>query len=377
MPALRVDPMMTMTPMMMSQSCKAISAIAETPAVCGMNRRDASVGAWYSNIIADGAAVGQVAAGGNIVYNALDALGSTAETVNAGNGQVTPMRYYPYGEIENDNSAEYMWTNQIRDVNGNDHFWFRNYAAPLARWLKPDPLNLGAVDPTDPQSWNLYAYVRNNPLEMFDPLGLDGCVPVSPGENGTPGLCPPGQIWQMDGNPGGAPTVITIVVCSAGPGCSSEAYQQYYSTELGMLGDYSAFDFALPIPSHPTGGGSGTPWYHNSCITGALSSGAVSVGIDALGFLPEAGGVARVVGHQAGYVGKVTDNVGKNMLTAGTKTTGFLSSATGFSSSDWTTWVSAGITATDFVPVLSYFTTPAAIIWDAGVAAYKVYQCPK
>jgi hypothetical protein len=31
----------------------------------------------------------------------------------------------------------------------------------------------------------------------------------------------------------------------------------------------------------------------------------------------------------------------------------------------------------DFVPVLSDFTTPAAIIWDAGVAAYKVYQCPK
>jgi hypothetical protein len=120
-----------------------------------------------------------------------------------------------------------------------------------------------------------------------------------------------------------------------------------------------------------------TPWYHNSCITGALKSGAVSVGVDALGFLPEAGGVARVVGHQAGYVGKVADNVGKNMLTAGTKTAGVLSSATGFSSSDPTTWVLAAITAADFVPVLSDFTTPAAIIWDAGVAAYKVYQCPK
>jgi hypothetical protein len=119
------------------------------------------------------------------------------------------------------------------------------------------------------------------------------------------------------------------------------------------------------------------PWYKNACVQNALKSGAKSVGIDALGFLPEAGGVARVVGHQAGYVGKVADNLGKNMLTAGTKTTGFLNGATGFSSSDWTTWVSAGITAADFVPVLSDFTTPAAIIWDAGVAAYKVYQCPQ
>jgi hypothetical protein len=120
---------------------------------------------------------------------------------------------------------------------------------------------------------------------------------------------------------------------------------------------------------------SGTPWY-KTCIAKALGKGAVNVGIDALGFLPEAGGVARVVGHQAGYVGKVADNVGKNMLTAGTKTTGFLSSATGFDRSDWTTWVSAGITAADFVPVLSDFTTPAAMIWDAGTAAYKAYQCP-
>ena len=130
-------------------------------------------------------------------------------------------------------------------------------------------------------------------------------------------------------------------------------------------------------PAANNAANNGTPWYHNSCITGALKSGAISVGVDALGFLPEAGGVARVVGHQAGYVGKVADNVGKNMLTAGTKTTGFLNSATGFDRSDWTTWVSAGITAADFVPILSDFTTPVAIIWDAGLAAYNISKCPK
>ena len=129
-------------------------------------------------------------------------------------------------------------------------------------------------------------------------------------------------------------------------------------------------------PGTPPSSGTGTPWYKNSCVVSALKSGGISVSIDALGFLPEVGGVARIVGHQAGYVGKVADNVGKNMLTAGTRTTGFFNSATGFSSSDWTTWVSAGITVADFVPVLSDFTTPAAMIWDAGTAAYKAYQCP-
>jgi hypothetical protein len=119
------------------------------------------------------------------------------------------------------------------------------------------------------------------------------------------------------------------------------------------------------------------PWFKNPCVIGALKSGGASVGIDLLGFLPEAGGVGRVLGHQAGYVGKVADNYGKNVLTAATKTTGFASSATGFNSSDWTTYVSSGITAADFVPILSDFTTPVAIIWDAGLAAYNISKCPK
>jgi len=143
-------------------------------------------------------------------------------------------------------------------------------------------------------------------------------------------------------------------------------------------GDYTFFtDVFLFLPDFAANNGTTQTPYKNPCVTSALKSGAISVGIDLLGFLPEVGGVARVVGHQAGYVGIVADNLGKNMLKAGTKTTGVLNSATGFSSSDWTTWVSAGITAADFVPVLSDFATPAAIIWDTGVAAYKVYQCPK
>ncbi len=41
--------------------------------------------------------------------------------------------------------------------------------------MHPDPAGLAAVDPTNPQSWNLYAYVKNNPLNLVDPLGLGDC----------------------------------------------------------------------------------------------------------------------------------------------------------------------------------------------------------
>jgi RHS repeat-associated protein len=40
------------------------------------------------------------------------------------------------------------------------------------RWLSPDPAGLSAVDSTNPQSWNRYAYALNNPLRYTDPSGL-------------------------------------------------------------------------------------------------------------------------------------------------------------------------------------------------------------
>ncbi|MGB6199106.1 MAG: hypothetical protein WBF35_06100 [Candidatus Acidiferrales bacterium] len=41
--------------------------------------------------------------------------------------------------------------------------------------MSPDPSGLSSADPTDPQQLNLYTYVRNNPLILTDPNGLD-CV---------------------------------------------------------------------------------------------------------------------------------------------------------------------------------------------------------
>jgi RHS repeat-associated protein len=51
---------------------------------------------------------------------------------------------------------------------------YRDYSATSGRWLTPDPAGLAAVDPSNPQTWNRYAYVTNNPVNFTDPLGL-GC----------------------------------------------------------------------------------------------------------------------------------------------------------------------------------------------------------
>jgi RHS repeat-associated protein len=48
---------------------------------------------------------------------------------------------------------------------------YRRYSPEKGRWMSPDPAGQDAADPSDPQTWNMYAYVRNNPTTLTDPDG--------------------------------------------------------------------------------------------------------------------------------------------------------------------------------------------------------------
>ena len=70
-------------------------------------------------------------------------------------------------------------TGKERDTeSGNDYFGARYYASSMGRFMSPDwaakaePVPYAKLD--DPQSLNLYAYVRNNPLSRAD---IDGHSP--------------------------------------------------------------------------------------------------------------------------------------------------------------------------------------------------------
>jgi RHS repeat-associated protein len=82
----------------------------------------------------------------------------------------------PYGNAETCSltPTEHLFTGKERDSeSGNDYFGARYYASSMGRFMSPDSL-LGSPD--NPQSWNLYSYVQNNPVKNTDPDGHDVSV---------------------------------------------------------------------------------------------------------------------------------------------------------------------------------------------------------
>jgi hypothetical protein len=220
----------------------------------------------------------------------------------------------------------------------------------------PDPVP--HADYNNPQSLNLYAYVVDNPLGLTDTDG-HGCL-----DNQA--------------------TLTSDVSISTGGGDETKSV----FASMSVSGDCNPAPVPLtqvqsntqinPQKTTPSPAPNNTkPWYQNSCVTDALKTGAINAGIDSIGFIPEAGGIARMIGHGSGYRGVVADQLGHKVITAVGKTTETVNSAAGASGSDWTSWVSGVITVGDFIPVVNEFTTVAALSWDTGVGAYKVYQCPK
>ena len=123
-----------------------------------------------------------VAAACMTCYLSWDHLGSTRMVTDAGGNIVARHDYLPFGvEIPRSWSVtdglSPKFTGQDHDSETLLEFYQARYlAAGLGRYMSVDPGNAGA-DPTDPQTWNMYSYVRNRPLTFTDPGGLDECDP--------------------------------------------------------------------------------------------------------------------------------------------------------------------------------------------------------
>jgi len=112
--------------------------------------------------------------------------------------------YAPFGEpYAQTGTTDLSFTGMNQDTSPNAYdFPSREYGTQ-GRWPSPDPAGLGSVDPRDPQTLNRYAYVRNSPLRLTDPNGMEAdCTEDTPDDN-SDSCCPESSDCIVGGGGGG------------------------------------------------------------------------------------------------------------------------------------------------------------------------------
>ncbi|HEX9272995.1 MAG TPA: RHS repeat-associated core domain-containing protein [Candidatus Binatia bacterium] len=110
-------------------------------------------------------------AGATTTYHHHDLLSVRVSTNGDGN-KVGEQGHLPYGEAwyTTNTWTKFIFTSYERDSeSGNDFAMARYYHVRFGRFCSPDPL-MGNT--ADPQSWNRYAYARDNPISNIDPSGF-------------------------------------------------------------------------------------------------------------------------------------------------------------------------------------------------------------
>jgi len=136
----------------------------------------------------DGKQIAYRAWNGNTYFEHQDGLGTERMRTDYTPAVSSTYQSLPWGDgyttNENDlagNAQDNLHFAQLDlDADGTHHAQFRQYSSTQGRWMSPDPYS-GSYDSSDPQSFNRYAYARNNPLAVIDPSGLSGvCVSAFP-----------------------------------------------------------------------------------------------------------------------------------------------------------------------------------------------------
>ena len=131
-------------------------------------------------------------AGGGYVGLSNDRLGSVG-------------KYYPYGQEKpsaTPNGTE-KFTGYFRDSEtGFDYANNRYHNPGTGRFLTSDPYQ-NSAGPTDPGSWNRYAYTRGDPVNRYDPTGLEDSDDPDDGDcNDSGEYCAGGGAGGGDGGGG-------------------------------------------------------------------------------------------------------------------------------------------------------------------------------
>jgi RHS repeat-associated protein len=106
-----------------------------------------------------------------VYYLHTDHLGSTSLTTDEGGAVVARQLYHPFGTVrwsEGTLPTDFGFTGQRHDGTGLIFMHARYYHPLVGRFISADTI---VPSPGNPQDFNRYSYVRNNPLIYTDPSG--------------------------------------------------------------------------------------------------------------------------------------------------------------------------------------------------------------
>jgi RHS repeat-associated protein len=226
-------------------------------------------------------------AGGAVNFQHQDWTGSEQiRTNSAGIAEETDI-YLPFGDgftAEYSDTDPYHYSMLDHDYETDtEHTQFRQYSSAQGRFLSPDPYG-GSYDPSNPQSFNRYAYALNNPLSNVDPSGLtdDGgcpqdqtCIDGGDPEDGGNGGCSnctdsdPVKAPPDDPPPSTPPTVSTPYQIY-GIGFSSSDIQTTSVTLGTQFPSFTPVVFVPSSPSNPPKTNPNDPYFVARCQGGGL-----------------------------------------------------------------------------------------------------------
>jgi len=165
----------------------ATTAASSTVYIAGVyERTDTGAVTKYYTAFGRTLALAQTPAGGGaatVSYPLLDHLGSTSALTDAGGAVAGTRAYWPYGAARSATGVlaappqtDRLYTGQREEAGdpalGLYNYRARFYSTTLGRFVSVDPV---VGDVYDPQAWNAYSYVGNNPLVRTDPTGERWC----------------------------------------------------------------------------------------------------------------------------------------------------------------------------------------------------------
>jgi len=226
-----------------------------------------------------------------------DHLGSQAITADANGGKISEVRYYPWG---GDRYYAYTSTTTFRFIgqrfeSGIGLYFYnaRWYDSSAGRFVNPDTIIPGTGNP---QGWDRFAYVRNNPINRVDPTGHkdEGPGYEEPGYEEPDNLLDDIDDWLWDNVPSAFGVHVGVngqigAIAEVGIVGEIDFVFNWRSGQMSVFGSTGPFGYVgTPTILNATVYGGGNSYYgvsDNQFLEGFSGTLGGTLGVDAWGKL--------------------------------------------------------------------------------------------